>query len=128
MCYEECGDCMVQVTKKLPHCEHTANMPCSMDPEKYLCKGKCSKMLPCGHPCPNKCYEECGNCQVKVGSKVVQSLTMMDIWVIMMQNINDERNKITLRKFGSFVVSLLASQYNLVLCVFRIHFDVTTIL
>jgi hypothetical protein len=66
-CYEGCGDCVIRVERKLPHCEHSGLMPCHMDPEMYLCKGKCSRILPCQHPCPNICSEICGNCPVKVG-------------------------------------------------------------
>jgi len=65
-CYEECGDCMIRVERKLPNCEHSGRMSCHMDPETYQCKRRCNRILPCQHPCPNLCSEECGNCPVKV--------------------------------------------------------------
>ena len=68
-CSEKCGDCMIRVERKLPHCEHSGGMPCHMDPATYQCRRKCNRILPCQHPCPNFCSEKCGNCQVKVSSK-----------------------------------------------------------
>ena len=68
-CYEECGGCMIRVERKLPHCEHSGRMPCYMDPERYLCRRRCNRILPCEHPCPSLCSVKCGNCQVQVSSK-----------------------------------------------------------
>ena len=65
-CYEECGDCVIRVERKLPNCEHSGRMPCHMDPETYLCRKRCNRILACQHPCPNVCSEECGNCPVLV--------------------------------------------------------------
>jgi hypothetical protein len=81
-CYEECGDCEVVVDKKLPYCEHTARLLCCLDPETYLCQTKCSKMLPCEHSCPNVCSASCGNCQVQVSSRVLQSETAIHLQVV----------------------------------------------
>jgi hypothetical protein len=92
-CYEECGDCRVLTEKKLPHCEHTGRMFCSVDPEIYVCKKKCSKILPCGHPCPNVCSDYCGNCQVQVSTRVFQSVTTIHLQaIIIVQNTHEERN------------------------------------
>ncbi|PNF18207.1 hypothetical protein B7P43_G18049, partial [Cryptotermes secundus] len=71
LCYEECGDCSVLVEKILPDCGHTERMLCYMDPETYCCMRKCSKMLPCEHPCRNVCSARCGNCQVQVTKQLV---------------------------------------------------------
>lgn len=58
-CYENCGDCMVIVSKPLP-CGHTVSVPCHTDMTSYLCKEKCKRILAgCDHMCPKQCFELC---------------------------------------------------------------------
>ncbi|PSN31867.1 hypothetical protein C0J52_22821 [Blattella germanica] len=66
MCFEKCDNCVVLVQRTLSGCGHEAHIPCAEDPESYNCKANCEKILPCGHPCPLLCYENCGGCPVQV--------------------------------------------------------------
>lgn len=69
-CYEECGACTYKVSKILP-CRHQVdNVECSEPDENIKCMKKCRKTLPCGHPCKKMCYQECGDCPVKVKKNV----------------------------------------------------------
>ncbi|KAF8656766.1 hypothetical protein AX16_002444 [Volvariella volvacea WC 439] len=52
--------CSEVVSKKLPHCEHLANMECSANTDKYECRSACSKVLDC---CGRNCKSTCGRCQ-----------------------------------------------------------------
>lgn len=56
----------------MPHCGHTAKVPCGREPVKADCEEACERKLPgCAHPCRAKCAEECTvNCQVVVGVKI----------------------------------------------------------
>ena len=65
-CYEICGNCKVEVLKTIPGCNHNLKLPCCVEPCPEICTSPCEKVLPCKHLCPNKCYEPCGNCEVKV--------------------------------------------------------------
>jgi len=58
VCSEMCGQCMVSVKKIVKHCNHEFFMPCSKDPETWLCTKSCHKELECGH----KCSGTCGGC------------------------------------------------------------------
>ncbi|XP_038070359.1 NFX1-type zinc finger-containing protein 1-like [Patiria miniata] len=51
--------CQEEVKKKLPGCDHDVSVRCSADVSSFVCTEKCEKVLPCGHPCPNKCIEPC---------------------------------------------------------------------
>ncbi|PSN32630.1 hypothetical protein C0J52_22377 [Blattella germanica] len=66
MCFEKCDNCAVLVQRTLSVCGHEAHIPCAEDPESYICKANCERILPCGHPCPLLCYENCGGCPVQV--------------------------------------------------------------
>ncbi|PSN31868.1 hypothetical protein C0J52_22820 [Blattella germanica] len=66
MCFEKCDNCVVLVQRTLSGCGHMAHIPCAEDPESYICKANCEKILPCGHPCPLRCNENCGSCAVQV--------------------------------------------------------------
>ncbi|XP_071440457.1 NFX1-type zinc finger-containing protein 1 isoform X2 [Hetaerina americana] len=83
LCWQNCGDCMVPVESNLP-CGHKATLPCHMDPKEYKCPVEvsvklpncehenkklcclgvdkvncsfpCDSRLPCGHVCPKKCH------------------------------------------------------------------------
>ncbi|CAL4074138.1 unnamed protein product, partial [Meganyctiphanes norvegica] len=69
-CYEECGQCVMIVTKNAPCGHEHKHVECHIPEEEILCNKKCKKILTCGHPCPRKCCEECGGCMVKVKKKV----------------------------------------------------------
>lgn len=64
-CWEKCGLCKEYV-KKIKQCGHRHTTYCHIKTEDIICKEDCRKMLPCQHPCPKKCSEECGGCQIKV--------------------------------------------------------------
>ncbi|XP_044175717.1 NFX1-type zinc finger-containing protein 1-like isoform X2 [Acropora millepora] len=62
-----CPPCSHLITKIVPMCNHEQQIPCGIDPERFVCRMKCEKMLPCGHQCAKRCGEKCSqNCQVKV--------------------------------------------------------------
>lgn len=65
-CYEECIKCEIGVKKRRTFCSHVETVPCNVNVDDVKCTKPCAKALPCGHHCKNKCYEPCGNCQVKV--------------------------------------------------------------
>ncbi|XP_069936097.1 NFX1-type zinc finger-containing protein 1 isoform X2 [Cherax quadricarinatus] len=70
-CYQECSPCIIKVKKTLP-CGHVAyKVDCSEHIEDIRCHKPCKNTLPCGHLCTKPCYQECGNCAVKV-EKTVQ--------------------------------------------------------
>ena len=59
-CWEECGLCEVVVGKIMPQCNHLQYMPCYLDPSKFECQERCSKIYDnCGHQCLKLCYEQC---------------------------------------------------------------------
>ncbi|XP_031564674.1 uncharacterized protein LOC116300052 isoform X2 [Actinia tenebrosa] len=62
-------DCKIEVTRTLS-CpgEHRRELPCHVDVRKIPCGQKCSKILPCGHPCKLYCEEPCcpDKCTVRV--------------------------------------------------------------
>ncbi|XP_063233033.1 NFX1-type zinc finger-containing protein 1-like isoform X1 [Bacillus rossius redtenbacheri] len=64
-CHEVCGLCTVPVQKRL-ECGHVHKVPCSTDTATFECRRDCGKVLPCGHKCKRKCFEQCGGCQEKV--------------------------------------------------------------
>ena len=59
LCYEFCGNCEELVDKVIPKCQHVQKVPCHLDPTQFVCQERCSKPLPCGHPCTNLCGEVC---------------------------------------------------------------------
>nr|XP_014346107.1 PREDICTED: NFX1-type zinc finger-containing protein 1-like isoform X2 [Latimeria chalumnae] len=71
LCYEPCGSCQVIVTKVIPKCGHTQQVPCSVSPEEFSCQIPCPKVLSCGH----KCVRGCGNvCTKKCPEREVVDL------------------------------------------------------
>ena len=61
--------CTQIVTKRLPSCEHSAEMPCSSDPAKFDCRALCNVMSIC---CNKPCAGRCGQCQVLTASASVR--------------------------------------------------------
>ena len=55
ICHETCGDCPVNVVKRLPQCGHDQEVPCSMKAENVMCRQRCQIKLACGHQCNKKC-------------------------------------------------------------------------
>ncbi|ESO98816.1 hypothetical protein LOTGIDRAFT_114056 [Lottia gigantea] len=50
-------------------CGHSCIMTChptDPDHKEYSCPKPCTKTCKDGHPCEKKCYQECGDCQIKV--------------------------------------------------------------
>lgn len=66
LCYEDCIECDVKVRKKRTICSHFYEIACKENVDNLVCKKNCTKLLPCGHKCPRKCFEECGGCKVQV--------------------------------------------------------------
>ncbi|RXG62040.1 hypothetical protein Avbf_14359 [Armadillidium vulgare] len=63
-CGEKCGDCMEEIDKIIPECNHIAKVPCSISPSIEYCYGNCTKTLVCDHKCAEKCNEPCtSNCE-----------------------------------------------------------------
>jgi len=65
MCKENCNPCKEMVDKVVPHCGHTAKVPCGREPIKDDCQQKCDKKLAgCEHFCKANCADECTvNCR-----------------------------------------------------------------
>ncbi|XP_071379095.1 NFX1-type zinc finger-containing protein 1 [Centroberyx affinis] len=72
VCHKACPkECPVKVEKIIPKCQHKQMVPCHQDPEKFVCKEPCQKMLQCGHQCDSFCGEPCtSRCRVKVMLKL----------------------------------------------------------
>ena len=69
-CFQDCGECLVEVDKVMPSCGHTQTMQCHVNPLQYSCKAACAKSLACGHQCGKKCGDmECTTQCYKVISK-----------------------------------------------------------
>ncbi|KAM3621818.1 uncharacterized protein V6R79_016437 [Siganus canaliculatus] len=68
LCYKECPEkCPVKVEKIIPKCQHTQMVPCHQDPETFMCRVPCQKLLDCGHPCDLLCGQLCTTkCKVEV--------------------------------------------------------------
>jgi hypothetical protein len=71
-CSEDCGNCQVIIPSVLLPCGHRASkIQCheAMDPTKIKCNEACMRQHShCGHLCPQRCWEDCGNCQVRIPS------------------------------------------------------------
>lgn len=67
LCYQDCGTCSV-IMKKVRSCGHVfPRVLCSEKIEESFCNRPCKRKIPdCGHDCPMKCSEPCGNCPKKV--------------------------------------------------------------
>ena len=59
LCYEKCGNCEVLVEKEIPKCVHKQQVPCYLDPAKFICQEDCPLWLSCEHPCKNRCGKRC---------------------------------------------------------------------
>ena len=69
-CFQDCGECLVEVDKVMPSCGHTQTMKCHVNPLQYPCKADCPKLLVCGHQCGKKCGDkDCTTQCYKVVSK-----------------------------------------------------------
>lgn len=64
-CHESCNPCTQLVDKVVPHCGHTAKVPCGRDALREDCENECElKVAGCQHPCRAKCAEACTvNCR-----------------------------------------------------------------
>ncbi len=68
VCHRECPkNCPVEVEKIIPQCQHPQMVPCHQDPQTFICKEPCQKLLRCGHKCASLCGEPCtSKCKVNV--------------------------------------------------------------
>ena len=67
ICCAICKPCQKPVEKVIPKCQHIQSVPCSVEPERFICREKCSHLLPCGHSCKNLCGEaHTDQCREKV--------------------------------------------------------------
>lgn len=66
-CYQDCGPCPIIVQKERSCGHYFPKILCSENVEKTECTRPCKRTLDCGHKCPMKCSEPCGNCPKKVG-------------------------------------------------------------
>ncbi|XP_075977884.1 NFX1-type zinc finger-containing protein 1-like [Anticarsia gemmatalis] len=71
-CSESCGDCKIMVTKVIPDCNHKIKVTCMTEVNRNLCNEKCTRTLPCGHPCTNRCSADCdpAGCKILTDSQV----------------------------------------------------------
>ncbi|CAI8021592.1 NFX1-type zinc finger-containing protein 1, partial [Geodia barretti] len=69
-CSEYCGQCLVEMEKVVPSCDHKQMIPCNMQPECFKCKAPCPKLCPNGHPCPKECSKPCGKCKLRIPKAV----------------------------------------------------------
>ncbi|XP_061745463.1 NFX1-type zinc finger-containing protein 1 isoform X2 [Nerophis ophidion] len=67
-CFAVCPkNCPIKVEKTIPKCQHKQMVPCHQDPEEFICKVPCQKMLLCGHRCDSICGNPCtSKCMVNV--------------------------------------------------------------
>ncbi|CAL1546453.1 unnamed protein product [Lymnaea stagnalis] len=47
--------CQRLMRKRIPICGHFQNVPCGMEANQFECQDPCQRILPCGHPCSDKC-------------------------------------------------------------------------
>uniref|UniRef100_A0A8C4QBK2 NFX1-type zinc finger-containing protein 1 n=1 Tax=Eptatretus burgeri TaxID=7764 RepID=A0A8C4QBK2_EPTBU len=57
VCYDDCGECKVQVDKTIPNCGHVQTMNCHLDPNSFQCQEYVQRILPCGHEKQLRCYQ-----------------------------------------------------------------------
>ena len=65
LCHISCPKCEVEVEKVMPVCGHTQNFPCYTEPE-FRCEAPCTRICDNGHPCTNKCGDDCPPCNIIV--------------------------------------------------------------
>ena len=66
-CHQRCKPCAKIVSVTMPLCGHEQKLKCYKDHMRVKCTADCSKKCKTrvpGHPCPKRCHEECGNCEV----------------------------------------------------------------
>ncbi|KAF1840898.1 uncharacterized protein K460DRAFT_194232 [Cucurbitaria berberidis CBS 394.84] len=67
--------CVINVSKRVPGCQHNVEVMCSSDVTKagFKCPSPCPAILPCGHPCPGTC----GQCNKKIrdGQPILKHLS-----------------------------------------------------
>ncbi|XP_077298494.1 NFX1-type zinc finger-containing protein 1-like [Arctopsyche grandis] len=69
LCYQDCENCTIQVTKTRENCSHSQKVACHEDIDLVPCKKPCKRAMLCGHFCTNKCCEPCTGCLVKVAKE-----------------------------------------------------------
>ena len=77
-CSSKCETCNVIVCKELDDCKHMHAVKCNLSMDEIKCQGPCSRTLPCGHRCVNKCSEPCGvQCVVKKSKTLLCGHTVL---------------------------------------------------
>ena len=61
VCSARCDaiQCKVIVLKPIPECDHMIKIECHKDPTSTICQDRCTRKLPCEHPCSKLCSEPC---------------------------------------------------------------------
>ena len=72
LCHQECKPCTKIVSVTMPLCKHEQHLACHMDPMQATCRAACSKKCKDGHPCPKRCYEDCGDCKLPVVKTITE--------------------------------------------------------
>ncbi|XP_049949017.1 NFX1-type zinc finger-containing protein 1-like [Schistocerca serialis cubense] len=71
LCFEQCGNCAVEVQKVIPDCGHEVLAECSKEPTRNMCRKTCKRLLPCGHHCKSMCRNPCtSQCEELVHSHI----------------------------------------------------------
>ena len=65
-CFEECSNCEVEMTKRMPNCGHVQTVRCYIDTTVWECKAPCNKMCKNNHQCNKMCFETCGICKAEM--------------------------------------------------------------
>ncbi|XP_050350709.1 NFX1-type zinc finger-containing protein 1-like [Nymphalis io] len=71
-CHEPCDDCNIEVLKKRSSCKHKERIKCSENVDMKPCRKKCARIMSCGHFCMKKCFENCGDCKIKVKKTILE--------------------------------------------------------
>ncbi|KAK1991108.1 hypothetical protein LX36DRAFT_591170 [Colletotrichum falcatum] len=63
-------NCIVQVDKQVPGCNHTVKVSCHVDVSRksYQCKAECGFQRPCSHTCRTKC----SSCRTRKDGEVIE--------------------------------------------------------
>ena len=67
LCYEDCGKCEAIVSKTIPVCGHSQDLPCCIEPKPAICQAICQKVCKNGlHQLQKLCNQDWTPCKEKV--------------------------------------------------------------
>ena len=67
LCYEDCGKCEAIVSKTIPVCGHSQDLPCCIEPKPAICRAICQKVCKNGlHQLQKLCNQDWTPCKEKV--------------------------------------------------------------